>query len=371
MGWEATVVAFNLHNWTDLLEQSINDELSGVRFYYLDHSKKDIPAVFFEKAGRLVTDFLFNSVFFSGMGVSRRSRILLRWCRKASIKADLIIAHNPAAFYPAYSLAKKKNIPFAVDIEDYHPGEGTDASSKKANEILMKKLLPLTAYTSFAAPLIMQYSQRLFKSTGMCNLLVNNLFSAAEFIHPPGCDLTSPLKLVWFSQFIDYGRGIEKLLPVLDAFSENTELTLIGDTRKSFFENEIQSRSYITVLKSMPQPALNRQLSKYDIGLAFEDPEADLNRDICLTNKLWAYFQAGLYILGSGTKAQSQFLQTHPSHGSITALDHQSIVESLKRLILTKRQIKNDHATRFHGAAQYNWENESLLLKNKWIELLQ
>ena len=56
--------------------------------------------------------------------------------------------------------------------------------------------------------------------------------------------------------------------------------------------------------------------SKFDIGLA---PEVSrpLNRDICLTNKIFTYMQAGLAIIASDTTAQKALLEKYPAIGEL------------------------------------------------------
>jgi len=373
MGLKVSVVAFKQHNWTVENEINIIRQLSSVEFYYLESNREIfLPAtisVLFEKAGRLVTK-LFPGLFFAGMGVSRRSWLLYNWCRNTTCKPGLVIAHNPAAFYPACWLAAKQQIPFALDIEDYHPGEGRDEAAKRVSTIVMKKLMPQAAYNSFAAPLIREYSAKLVADNKGNFITINNVFSKTEFTNTT-TGSNKKLTFAWFSQFVDYGRGLEKILPVLDKYKDIIELTLIGSRRDGFYEKEIQPRHYITVIGSLPQHELNLQLSMYDIGLAIEDAGSDMNRDICLTNKIWAYFQSGLYILASDTKAQLQFIQQHPEHGVTVSLTPEKLEAAINELLQSKQNIQQDHTSRFDKAASFNWENESTVLKEKWEALLQ
>ena len=372
-----TVVAFNLHNWTTEKEKEINKELPNVNFHYLETTRIDffnwLLASTLEKVGRLLFRCFPKNVFYSSMAVGKRSWLLLQWCKKTTEKPDLIIAHNPAAFYPSYWLAKKNAIPFALDIEDYHPGEGTDDILKKAIILLMKQLMPLAVYNSFASPLIKEYTEKLIpKLIVGKNIVVNNVFAADEFeLLPFKKTDNEKLQLVWFSQFIDYGRGLEKLLPFLDENSKYLELTLIGNLREPFFLHEISNREYIHCLAPMSQKELNLQLSKYDVGLAIEDAGKDLNRDICLTNKIWAYFQAGLYVVASDTAAQQQFIQQHAPNGMCINLSSKTLDIEINALLQSKEQIRAAQPNRFAAATTFNWENESATLKAKWNGALQ
>ncbi|HTC00047.1 MAG TPA: hypothetical protein VK705_05145, partial [Ferruginibacter sp.] len=111
------------------------------------------------------------------------------------------------------------------------------------------------------------------------------------------------------------------------------------------------------------------ELCNYDVGLALEDKEADMNRNICLTNKIWAYFQAGLFILASNTDAQDMFLQEHAKNGINSALSETELAKAITTIIANKDEIRHSKQERFQSAMPYNWENECGILINKWAEL--
>ena len=370
-----SVVAFNLHNWTANNEMEINIELSDVNFYYLETTSRLFFPWFIssilERAGRGIISFFPNNLFLANIVVSRRCWILMQWLKQYKIKPDMVIAHNPGTFYPAYQFTKKNNIPFAIDIEDYHPGENLHVSEKKSVTLLMKQLIPEAVYTSFASPLIKLFAEKLAGATGKY-IVINNLFSKDEFIEPVlNTNDTTKIKLVWFSQYIDYGRGLENILPVLDKVQDDFELTLIGNMRSVFFDNELKDRNYICCKDSMPHTILQKELSKYDIGLAIEDGTVDSNRDICLTNKIWSYFQSGLFIIASDTKAQKMFMEEHLLHGISTSLSNEILSSSFVTVLKNKEHIRASKITRFKNALNYNWENESIALMKQWEDILQ
>jgi hypothetical protein len=376
MGATVTVVAFKLHNWTTEKEREINNALPAVNFHYLEATRNDFLTWFLSsiihKAGSIFSVVFPSNLLLSAMAISKRSWVLFNYIRKAGLKPDLIIAHNPPAFYPAYRLAKNTAIPFALDIEDYHPGEGTGESLKKSVTQVMKQLMPLAVYNSFASPLIKEHSEKLLINGRVNNgLVINNVFANAEFDYSIKKNTHSKLQLVWFSQFIDYGRGLEKILPALDKQSNGLTLTLIGNLRTAFFTNEISSRKYIHCIDSMSQKELHLQLSQYDAGLAIEDAGSDFNRDICLTNKIWSYFQAGLYIIASDTTAQQLFISQYAQNGICISLDAENLDHQINSLLQNKQQIRIAKSVRIEQAASVNWENESAILKQKWNDVLQ
>ena len=112
--------------------------------------------------------------------------------------------------------------------------------------------------------------------------------------------IEGPLRLVWFSQNISAGRGLEYILPPLKKFVGTIELHLFGNLDGAFYEAHLKPMKNVFIHEPLPQKKLHNNLSNYDVGLALEIA-TDRNRDICLTNKLLAYFQAGLFVFASDT----------------------------------------------------------------------
>ncbi len=372
-----TVVAFNLYNWTDEKEKELNAELGRVKFHYLDAGRKPffywLYSSFLERMSRALPGLLRRNAFLAALAVNKRSFLLYRWIKKHDAKYDLIIAHNPPAFYAAAALAKKTGRPFALDLEDYHPGEGNKKVVRDCSGYLMQRFLPEAAYNSCASPLIMKYSLALTaeKDSGKF-LVINNTFPAAEFNLPGSvAPAGQRLRIVWFSQFVDYERGLEKVLPALDRFRDRIELTLIGSLREGFFENEIRNREYIICPGPLSQTALHASLATFDLGLALEDRTVDLNRNICLTNKIWSYYLAGLYIVATETEAQRLFLQERPRHGICTSLSGELFGAALADLLSQKEWVRAGQKERQSAASKEGWEHESILLEKKWTEVLR
>ena len=107
----------------------------------------------------------------------------------------------------------------------------------------------------------------------------------------------------------------------------------------------------------MKQEALHDFLNQMDIGLALENTAADHNRNICLTNKILAYAQAGLYIFATDTYGQSQFLNSLDYDAGIILKT--SLEEALKNLNtqVLSTPIK---VNRWQQAKLYSWDEEQL-----------
>lgn len=368
-GFAATVIEFRLGNWSDKMTDELKQEFAAVVFIELSALRRPFLSWFssslLEKVCSMLPVGMMNTSMLS-IGISKRSWLLLRQLRETQGPYDWVIAHNPAAFYPAMWFAKKINAALGIDVEDYHPGETNDVKASEKMKELMRKVLPSATYCSYAAPFIMKYVERdIAELKDGQNRLVNNVFSAHDFsvqvVEQAG---NRKLSFVWFSQFVDYGRGLEQLLPVLDKFSESIELTLIGSVNPLFSDRELAHRNYVTCLPSMSQAALHQQLQHYDIGLAVEDMHANANRNICLTNKLWAFFQAGLYLLATPTDAQRYFLEQHPLHGELLLQGQTDHV--INGLVQRKEELFALKSKRYQQAFRLNWEKESRIILTEW-----
>jgi glycosyltransferase involved in cell wall biosynthesis len=373
-----------LGNWSDKIEPEHQKQLKIVQFHYLSATRNPyLPwlwATFINNIARKAYPFFSKNLAVNAFSSDKRAFQLHSMLKKLNGKYDLVMAHNLGALYPAWSYSKKHNIPFIFDIEDYHPGEkygGDSDHERKRRERMMKNLLPEAALVTYASPLIGVYSLKLVgEGKVKKNLLINNSFHSSEFktkdggLSASGFELSAKLKLVWFSQNIDQGRGLEDILPLLDAFKSHIELHLIGNVRNSYKTEYLEDRDYIRLHGTMQQAELHALLSSFDVGLALENKTQDFNRDICLTNKIWAYFQSGLYILATDTQAQRQFLSEKPWAGEVLPSNETSIKERMAWLIENRDKIRKQAEDRYKKAKDFAWEKEGERLHKEIKQIL-
>jgi hypothetical protein len=372
--YKLIVVVFRLGNWSDQIEQTHLVSLKNVDISYISarRSTSWFIATLIQKFSSIGIKLFPQSNRLISYLLDKRSLQIWWNLKRNKWNVDFVIAHNLGALYPSYKYSRKNNIPFAFDVEDYHPGEGVQYEGQTKVSILRKKLmqrvLPAASYVSFASPLIMdevlKWCPKIKNRT-----LINNSFFSAEFTAPEQRVIESknqPIKLVWFSQNIAQGRGLELIIAALQEIERNNfELHLIGNLYRRFYSEWIEPNSgFIRLHKPMSQNNLYKKLYDFDIGLAIELNNADYNRQICLTNKIFAYAQAGLYILATDTPAQKKFLEEYPWAGSLSG---QSILELKKSLVFIKENIEEVRSKvkyRFNKAHCVAYENESSRIKN-------
>lgn len=369
-GYNVKVLACHIGGWSAGNEQTLQHALNAADIQYVHLTRANkwvwLQSKIVESAALLLYKSGVRSVKTMAYAESRRSYLLLQKLAATNWQPQWVIAHNPSAFYAAYRYAKQKNARLGIDIEDYHPGENQPAIKQQLLLRLMQQLLPLAAYNSYASPLIMQKCmEKVQRLNNTRNLVVNNAFRQDEFVLPAAKAMSTPLRFVWFSQNIDYKRGLEPVLQAMDQLSFPFTLTLIGNMRQPFFEGEVSHRAYIQLVEPLTQPELHRLLSTFDAGLAAEDASADENRNICLTNKIWAYYQSGLYIVASNTPAQQLFLN-NTQHGVVTDNTVAAYVQCFEQVNAQLDAIRQQGNSRFQQASAYAWQHEAGKLLLVW-----
>lgn len=304
----------------------------------------------------------------ASVGLSRASFALLREVKKHT--ADLYIAHNLGALPAAVIAAKKNKKPCGFDAEDFHRNETSDDLSNDEvirKSIVENKYIPQLSYITVSSPQIGAAYNRLFPVLDPVVLL--NVFNKSEAI---SSKVHNPLKLFWFSQTIGTGRGIEDVVKAISTLKkEDFELHLLGD-RPEFSKDFIKELSSANVNIKFHDPVASDEVipfaAQFDIGLALEQ-STPLNRDLCLTNKIFTYMQAGLCIIASQTTAQADFMRQNASIGSTYLPGHTKALSDVlsnyqqhpeKIMACKEASLKLAHE-------RYNWETES----QKFLKLVE
>lgn len=292
--------------------------------------------------------------------------VLLYWhFQFKKYNSDLVIGHTLGGICAGLYVARRMNCPFVIDVEDYHPGEQAIKRSKvllKVREDLLKRALETASLCTFSSPMIKEQCEQL-AGTLQNTLIILNTFWNSEFEHV--AEYPEKVSFVWFSQHIDYGRGLELFLAGTDIDPKGIEVHLVGNLRESF-KKEVEGRSYVFVHSIMNQESLHSFLFKHSIGLAIDNPKQDLNRNICLTNKLMAYLQAGQYVIYSDTPAQLQFMNDGMTdHGiSINLESPEEIAAGIKKIVRHKKNITKGWSYRYDHARRLGYENQA----RRWYE---
>jgi len=366
-GYQVSVILFRLGNWGDENDLRLMAQYRIVRFMRLSALRRPfgmwLLSSILERVSRVLCRFS-ELPELHAMAIEKRYILLRRAVIHLNGNYDWVIAHNPAAFHPALLAARRFGARFGMDVEDYHPAETQLPHRAHSLRTVMKACLAEADYASYAAPLIREASDRDISIPRGTGFVVLNAFPKAEFPKPDSI-LTGPLRLVWFSQHIHVGRGLEMVLPVVSRYATTVELHLYGQLNRSFSDRHISGIPNVHLHGALPQHELHSRLGQYDIGLAV-DVLSDANRDLVVTNKIMAYLQAGLYLAVTETRAQQLLLAEFPKHGSLFAPSEVHFSEQLEILIVAKEEIRQSRASRHEAALLMDWSTESSKLLQVW-----
>lgn len=230
--------------------------------------------------------------------------------------ADFYLGHCLAGLPAAAWAAARRGVRYGFDAEDFHDAETTEAETDPVERALRRAIhapyLAGCAHRTAAAPLIADaYAENygIQPPTVVLNVFPRAHAPAAPIVPPPvGPD--RPARCYWFSQTVGPGRGLEAWIAVLARLRTPVELHLRGHARADY-RAALQAHAAAAglarpIVFHPPGPAAEmvRLAAPFDLGLAIEESRP-LNRDLCLTNKIFVYLLAGIPQLLSPTRAQA------------------------------------------------------------------
>lgn len=308
---------------------------------------------------------IFRHRGFFSFCLSRLSLPLYLRGRKITPRA--IIAHNLGALPAARRIARKSSVPLFFDAEDLHSEESMSKASNELARNAEAKFFPHCTAISAASPLIGEaYAQR-FPELSI--FTVNNCFSIKDQV-PLTPILENRLRFAWFSQTIGKDRGLIEFLTAASQIQHPIplHLTLVGACSSSFhaqLQQIIQFCSHIELVVKPPmsEKEIMKLLKETHVGLALENSQP-LNRDLCLTNKVFSYLLNGCQILYSETSGQVKFLADHSMTGRLVNLHDSTSIQDginwflqnfdeLNQLRLKNWQLANEKLNFEYDAA--NW----------------
>jgi len=305
--------------------------------------------------------------------ISRGSINLILRAKK--IKADLYIAHNLGALPAAVLAAKKHDGKCGFDAEDFHRQEVTDnpyTKDFKLKKFIEDKYLPRINYLTTSSPLISEVYKELYPTTIPQTIL--NVFPLENKIL---AKTGNKLKLFWFSQTVGRDRGIEQIISSL-AYQDNVELHLLGynTTSTQQYFNDLAKKSFfqpnnIFYYEPISSAEIITMASQFHIGLATETG-VPLNRDICLTNKIFTYIQAGLAIIASDTSAQKWLLQEFEGMGFLYKRNNIDQLTNIIKGYLSHPELLREQQANALKYAQdeLNWEHEKKKFLNNIVSVI-
>jgi len=276
--------------------------------------------------------------------------------------ADLVYGGSTGALAAVVESARKLGVPYAVDFEDFHSGEAIGEGSELQNalaERVERYVIPGAAFITAASPMI---AETYADQHGISPLVIHNTFSIASAQVAERRD--GRLHLYWFSQTLGPRRGLEEVIRAAGVARIEIELHLRARPIPEYLDSLQRLQAAVAPqLKIVNhQPATPDDMvalaQPYDAGLACEEPEP-LNRQLCLTNKIFTYLAAGVPMLLSRTPAQARL---EPELGDAAfgydCGDVQGLAGILRRLAADRSlRCRGRAAARDAAARRWHWEH--------------
>jgi glycosyltransferase involved in cell wall biosynthesis len=293
----------------------------------------------------------------------------------SATKADLYIAHYPAALPAAALAARKHGTLYAFDAEDYHLGDPPEDSTYDFERAMIRAIegqyLPGAAYVTAASPGI---AEAYAKTYGIDRpTVVLNVFPAADGpAFPSTCGTAKPSpSLYWFSQTIGPDRGLECAVEAIARARSAPHLYLRGlaapgfDDRLKDLARQSGIEDRLHILPIARPAEMTRLAAAYDLGLVSETGYTP-NRRIALTNKQFTYLLAGVPAVASDLPAHRRLARGLDSAVLLYSTGNaSSLSEVLDGLLLNPARLAAARAAAFElGQKRFNWENESRIFVN-------
>ena len=224
--------------------------------------------------------------------------------------ADWFIAHAHAALPIAAAAARNWNTRLGFDCEDLLSERQTDP--REIVKAIERTYLSKCDYVSVPSKGIADYLQHEYGINPP--VVLYNVFPLhlADGMSPPlHRTKRHNVRLLWFSQTIGGGRGIEDAVIACGMLGRDVELHLRGHVAPGY-ERELTSLATkenvnLTLHPQIDHDDLIRSMDQFDIGLALEKPQ-NVGAALTVSNKIGSYLLAGLAIAASDTLGQQEVL---------------------------------------------------------------
>jgi glycosyltransferase involved in cell wall biosynthesis len=276
----------------------------------------------------------------------------------------LVYGGSTGALAAVVESARKLGVPYAVDFEDFHSGEAIGERSELQNalaERVERYVIPGAAFITAASPMI---AETYADQQGVRPLVIHNTFSIAPAQVPERRD--GRLHLYWFSQTLGPRRGLEEVIRAAGLARLEIELHLRARPIPEYLDSlqRLQSAVAPQLKIVVHQPATPDDMvalaQPYDAGLACEEPEP-LNRQLCLTNKIFTYLAAGLAVAMTDTPGHHALGQDL-GHGAalVAPGDVDALAGVLSAWAADPARLDCARRTAWHAAVRrWHWEHDA------------
>jgi glycosyltransferase involved in cell wall biosynthesis len=368
-GYRVSVVYCPLSQWADVHDLELFNRYPSIKWICAGyHPVRNRFFYLFCRLRQKLYDFLFKVGFQHSFVAVRSMGLFTQELQSTAerIKSDICIGHNLNALPAVIAAAEKSGVPAVFDFEDFHRGEDTQNSLHwRKVKIVEDHYVPKLLYATSASSLIQYAYSELYPSLKIKT--INNCFPLRYAQKEIKQVKSGVLKLFWFSQFVGKKRGLETVIEAIGLTgNRGVSLTLLGncsENMRKYFEEVAHSnglnKSQLQILPPVAESDISQIAKEHNLGLACEVPHV-LNRELCLTNKIFFYLLTGNAILFTDTKAQLSFFTDYPEIGSIYHHnDAKQLAFILSQYLQDPGKLEKQQASALMlGKQRFNWEIE-------------
>lgn len=280
-------------------------------------------------------------------------------------RADFYLAHHAEALGVAFKAAKATGAGFGFDAEDFHSGMNETGQLSGDDELiafLEAKYLPFCNYLTAASKGI---GEAYAKKYGL--KLHNTILNVFPTETVSSAGINQPVRYYWYSQVIGPNRSLETLLEAAARIKQPYEIHLRGSFHNTEYKTKLEAlveqyglSENVFFHPPILAERIIRDAVQYDVGLALES-NVSVNRNICVTNKIFSYLMSGLAIVGTDTYGQADIFAQFPAAVRLCRVnDAASLAEAMSYFLRNPQKLKEaKDAARRAALDEFNWENES------------
>jgi glycosyltransferase involved in cell wall biosynthesis len=282
-----------------------------------------------------------------------------------SENADLYIGHEEMSL----ALAKELILDgrkVAFDFEDYHSHDLLPKDCKYRPIHLLMNLesfiLKNAVYTSTTSDSLAKELANTYNSP-IPKTIYNSFkrqYKTIEIIQ------NATPTLVWISQIIGPGRGLELLIESISKSQLRYKLTLIGKKDENYCRRLILKNPYnleIEFADYIPVQEIANYLCQFDVGIAFEEFEP-LNKDLTISNKIFHYLNAGIGVLATNTKGQKELKEKAGTAMEMVSSNSLDIAKKLDEIFSKENKLNEmKKMSRYIGSTEFCFTREEIKIK--------
>lgn len=373
-GFEVTVLASVYNTESRILTEKL---LQGTQFHHLvvfdgvsSNAIEKIKVFGYRAIGRLAR--ILHSILGWESPLQLGNQVIPLLLAARRQQADLFIVHlEQALFVGCKLLDEGRNV--AIDVEDWYSEDGLPEDRMRRPLQLIRSLelkllqnCPYSTTTSQALSKQLAAHYQCSPPGVVFNAFVFGERDQIDYQHKDRCNLEIP-SIVWFSQTVGPGRGLEQLVEAVNHLEFEVEVHILGTCRTGFKEDLLaalseEKKGLLFFHPPVPQQELLSRLAEHDIGFAGELSYCK-SRDLTVTNKALEYMRAGLGVVASDTAGHCEIAAQTIGFQVYQQTKPDQLAEVISDLVVNTGKLSDGRSANLELARnRFSWEITSQTL---------